>query len=59
MSGTYFGVLNLVSRSVDCIIEYDDELAIIDFKTSENPRNVSGLKTTSVQCSIMLVCCMS
>ena len=47
-----------VAGTVDCIAEYNGELAIIDFKTSKNPNQEIGLNTTLFNAWHMVVCCM-
>ena len=46
-----------IAGTVDCIAEYDGELAIIDFKTSKNQNPESGLTTTLYSAWHMVVCC--
>ena len=40
-----------VAGSVDCIAEYEDELAIIDFKTSKKPKPRKWIDSHFVQCA--------
>ena len=40
-----------VAGSVDCIAEYEDELAIIDFKTSKKPKPRKWIYSHFVQCA--------
>lgn len=40
-----------IAGSVDCIAEYDDELAIIDFKTSAKPKPREWIEDYFVQCA--------
>ena len=40
-----------IAGSVDCIAEYDDELAIIDFKTSAKPKKREWIEDYFVQCA--------
>ena len=40
-----------VAGSVDCIAEYDGELAIIDFKTSKKPKPRKWIESHFVQCA--------
>ena len=51
----YSDYLGLAGR-VDCIAEYDGELAVIDFKTSTKIKPKNGLKTTS--CKETAYACM-
>jgi len=39
-----------IAGTVDCIAEYDGELAIIDFKTSKKPKPVEWIEHYFVQC---------
>lgn len=48
-SSLYSKVLG-VAGTVDCIAEYDGELAIIDFKTSKKPKPVEWIEHYFVQC---------
>ena len=40
-----------IAGSVDCIAEFDDELAIIDFKTSAKPKPREWIEDYFVQCA--------
>lgn len=40
-----------IAGSVDCIAEFDDELAIIDFKTSAKPKPRKWIEDYFVQCA--------
>ena len=40
-----------VAGTVDCIAEYDGELAIIDFKTSKKPKPRKWIESHFVQCA--------
>jgi genome maintenance exonuclease 1 len=40
-----------IAGTVDCIAEYNDELAIIDFKTSKKPKPREWIEHYFVQCS--------
>ena len=40
-----------VAGTVDCIAEYDGELAIIDFKTSKKPKPKKWIEHYFVQCA--------
>ena len=40
-----------IAGSVDCIAEYDGELAVIDFKTSKKPKPVKWIDHYFVQCA--------
>ena len=48
-SSLYSKVLG-VAGTVDCIAEFDGELAIIDFKTSKKPKPVDWIEHYFVQC---------
>lgn len=48
-SSLYSKVLG-VAGTVDCIAEFDGELAIIDFKTSKKPKPVEWIEHYFVQC---------
>ena len=48
-SSLYSRVLG-VAGTVDCIAEFDGELAIIDFKTSKKPKPVDWIEHYFVQC---------
>ena len=48
-----------IAGTVDCIAEYDGELAIIDFKSSKNQNHASELIIILFSVLHMLVCCMS
>ncbi len=48
-----------VAGTVDCIAEYNGELAIIDFKTSKQPNQEIGLMDTLYSVQHMLACCMN
>lgn len=39
-----------IAGTVDCIAEYDGELAVIDFKTSKKPKPVEWIEHYFVQC---------
>ena len=49
-SSLYSKVLG-VAGTVDCIAEYNNELAIIDFKTSKKPKPVEWIEHYFVQCA--------
>ncbi len=40
-----------IAGSVDCIAEFDDELAVIDFKTSAKPKKREWIEDYFVQCA--------
>ena len=40
-----------VAGTVDCIAEYDGELAVIDFKTSKKPKREDWIESYYVQCA--------
>ena len=40
-----------IAGSVDCIAEYDGELAVIDFKTSKKPKPEAWIEDYYVQCA--------
>ena len=40
-----------VAGTVDCIAEYDGELAVIDFKTSKKPKREEWIESYYVQCA--------
>ena len=49
-----------IAGTVDCIAEYNGELAIIDFKTSKKPKPREWIDHYFVQCAgLMVVCCMN
>jgi genome maintenance exonuclease 1 len=48
-SSLYSKVLG-IAGTVDCIAEYNGELAIIDFKTSKKPKPVEWIEHYFVQC---------
>ena len=48
-----------IAGTVDCIAEYEGELAIIDFKTSAKPNHESGSIIILYSAWHMVVCCMN
>ena len=58
LEGSLFSRYLGIAGTVDCIAEYNGELAIIDFKTSKNLNQKSGLNTTSCSVVRMHVCFM-
>ena len=48
-----------IAGTVDCIAEYDGELAVIDFKTSKNQNQEIGLNIISFSVWHMVVCYMN
>ena len=58
-SSLYSKVLG-IAGTVDCIAEFEGELAIIDFKTSKkNPNHESGLSIILFSVWHTVVCCMN
>ena len=45
-----------IAGTVDCIAEYNGELAIIDFKTSKKPNQGNGLTIILFSAVLMVVC---
>ena len=50
LEGSLYSKVLGIAGTVDCIAEYDGELAIIDFKTSEKPKPVEWIEHYFVQC---------
>jgi ATP-dependent exoDNAse (exonuclease V) beta subunit len=50
LEGSMYSKVLGIAGTVDCIAEYDGELAIIDFKTSKKPKPVDWIEHYFVQC---------
>jgi len=50
LEGSMYSKVLGIAGTVDCIAEFDGELAIIDFKTSKKPKPVEWIEHYFVQC---------
>lgn len=50
IEGSLYSIFLGIAGTVDCIAEYDGELAIIDFKTSKEPKPREWIEGYFVQC---------
>lgn len=51
LEGSLYSEVLGIAGTVDCIAEFDEELAIIDFKTSKEPKKIEWIEGYFVQCA--------